>query len=225
MINVPNVPNQRGQTRDYIYNTLKAQILTLELKPGTKISEKEVSDLLNVSRTPVREAFLKLSEEELLEIYPQRGTVVSLINLDHVEEDRFIRENIERAVVRLACSNFTEDYAMETNLIMQELCCEKRDYSKLFELDDEFHKILFEGTNKKRTWKMVHQQSNHFNRLRLLRLSSTLDWNIIISQHKEIYKLVKEKKPDQAEKVMFEHLGLVVIEKDILKKSYPDYFN
>lgn len=215
----------RGSARDYIYHSIKDKIMSLELKPGTKISEIEMATLLQVSRTPVRESFLKLAQEDLLEIYPQSGTIVSLIDLEHVEEDRFMRESVERAIVRLACHEFTEELAMETNLLMQDFSADKRDNAKLFELDDQFHKILFEGCKKHRSWEMLHQMSHHFNRMRLLRFSeSSLDWNIIISQHKEIFQLIKEKEPDEAEKRMVNHLRLALIEKEVVKKANPNFF-
>lgn len=226
MLLTTNTSRNNGSTRNYIYQTLKEQIITLNLEPGIKMSEKEVAEELKVSRTPVRESFLQLAQEELLEIYPQRGTIVSRIDLAHVEESRFVRENIERAVVRLACEKLTDDdiFRMETNLVLQERLEEKGSHLKLFELDDEFHKMMYVGCGKQRTWNMTQQMSSHFNRLRLLRLSSSLDWSIIISQHKQILQLIKNNEPEKAEEVMSEHLRLAVIEGDLLKERYPTYF-
>lgn len=223
---LPKGTRVNGSTRGFTYEALKEKILNLELEPGTKISEKEIAENIQVSRTPVREAFLKLSQEELLEVYPQSGTFVSRIDLKHVEESRFVRENIEKAIVRLACENFSDDDAiqLETNITMQELCAEKKNYAKLFELDEAFHKTIFYGCQKERTWDMVHQMNSHFNRLRMLRLSVLLDWDIIISQHKQIFELITNKKPDEAEKIMMDHLRLVVIEKEAITEQYPSYF-
>ena len=81
--------------RDQVYYWLKEDIMKFRLIPGTHISEKEISGKYEVSRTPVREAFLQLAKEGLLEIYPQKGTRVSLIDLDLVEEARFMRENLD----------------------------------------------------------------------------------------------------------------------------------
>lgn len=224
--------NVRGSTRDYSYNILKKKILRLELEPGTKISEKEMADELNVSRTPIREAFMKLAQEELLDIIPQSGTVVSKINLQHVEEGRFIREKIEKEIVTLVCSKFAEDdrFKLESNLAMQRLCSDKKNLHNLqldeefFQLDEEFHQILFSSCGKARTWEMLQMLNNHFNRLRLLRLSSSLNWEIIISQHHEIYRLILNQDVDCARKMMEEHLNLVVIEQNELRKAYPHYF-
>lgn len=223
MINSTN-KRGRGSTREFIYQTLKDQIMRLELKPGTKISEKDIATSLDVSRTPVRESFLKLAQEELLDIYPQSGTIVSLIDLDHVEEDRFFRESVERGVVSLACEEFTEEIAMETNLMMQELCAKKKDELRLFELDEQFHEILFRGCRKERSWQMLHLMTNHFKRFRFLRVASSMDWEVIISQHQEIFNCIKDKNPKKAEKAMVNHLRLALLEKDVLKETYPTYF-
>ncbi|MFB5662372.1 GntR family transcriptional regulator [Alteribacillus sp. HJP-4] len=216
-----------GSTRDYTYKTLKNKILNLELGPATKISEKDISEQLKVSRTPVREAFLKLSQEELLEIYPQSGTFVSKISLSQVEEARFVRENLEKAVVREACDVLTEEglFQLETNLKMQEMCAEKNNVSQLFELDEQFHQVLYLSCGKRRTWNMVQQMASHFNRLRMLRLAVILNWEVIISQHKQIVEYIKTKDKDNVEKVISEHLKLVIAEKGELERNYPNYFN
>ncbi|WP_407652097.1 GntR family transcriptional regulator [Aquibacillus koreensis] len=216
-----------GSTRDFVYYTLKDQIINLELEPGTKISEKEVSEKLKVSRTPVREAFLKLAQEDLLGVFPQSGTIVTQIDLSLVEEGRFIRENIEKAIVREACEALDDDqlFQLETNIRLQELCLEKESHHKLFELDDEFHKILFEGCNKIRTWNMIRQMNSHFDRLRMLRLVADHNWSVLVAQHKEIFHFISDKKRDEAEASMALHLKLVDLEKGKLKEQYPGFFN
>src|SRR5699024_11869693 len=100
----------RKSTRGFVYDTLLEAIVSLEFPPGKTISEKEISEELEVSRTPVREAFLKLSEEELLTVLPQRGSYISLIDLDHVEDARFLREQAEAGIIRLACQSFSDTY-------------------------------------------------------------------------------------------------------------------
>ncbi|MDM5339068.1 GntR family transcriptional regulator [Fictibacillus enclensis] len=217
---------RNGSTRDYVYQTIKNEIINWELKPGTKISEKEIGEKLQVSRTPVREAFMKLAQEELLGIYPQIGTIVSRIDLELVEEARFIRENIEKAIVRIACVQIGKEdtFRLETNIAMQELCLERGTHQQLFELDEDFHKIIFEITNKQRTWNIIRKMNSHFDRLRVLRLASNHDWSIVISQHKEIFKAILEKNQDKAEQVMVNHLKLVNFEKEKLKEMHPDYF-
>lgn len=217
---------QKESTKDFAYRVLKEKILSLELKPGTKISEKDIAEQLGVSRTPIRESFLRLSQENLLEIYPQSGTFVSLIDLTLVEEARFVRENMERAIVRLACDKLSdEDFLhLQSNLMMQDLSAEKGNHGKLFELDEAFHRILYFGCGKKRTWHLVQQMNHHFKRLRMLRLSTDLDWSILISQHRGIYEAIQRGDTAEAEDLMKQHLRLAVVETDVLRRRYQDFF-
>ena len=93
-----------------VHNYLRQQILRLDLKPGQALSEKELSLQLSVSRTPVREAFIRLSEEGLVDIFPQRGTIVAPIRMDEIKEAQFLREILETAIVRRAAENIEKKF-------------------------------------------------------------------------------------------------------------------
>ena len=81
----------KESARDYALRVLKGNIISLDLKPGTPISENDLAAQLGISRTPVREAIIELSKAYIIEIYPQRGSFVSLIDPKMVEEARFLR--------------------------------------------------------------------------------------------------------------------------------------
>lgn len=217
----------RLSIRDKVYISMKEKILSMELEPLTKISEKVIAKQLEVSRTPVREAFLKLSEDGLLEIIPQSGTIVAKIDLGLVEEGRFAREKLETAIVNEACRSFSPEYLLqlETNIAMQEFSVAKHP-AKMFELDEEFHRLLFFGCGKVKTWELIQQMNTQFKRLRMLRLlTADLDWDIIVDQHRELYHCIAERQADRAEEVMEAHLQLVEFEKETLINQYPDYFS
>ena len=96
-MNLVNISKHKNENnRAYTYRVLKENIMRLNLKPGESISEIELSEALDVSRTPVREAIVKLSEEKLVDVFPQRGSFVSKINLNLVEEAVFLRELCEK---------------------------------------------------------------------------------------------------------------------------------
>jgi len=216
----------KNTTSKTIYYALREEIINLYLEPGTSISEKELSEKYSVSRTPVREALVRLAQEGLVNIYPQKGTVISLIDLSAVEEGRFLREHLERAVVKEACIEFSEEniLALEMNLKFQEMYIENHDYKKLFEADEDFHKIIFEGCNKKRIWKSINDGSTEFQRIRVLRLAVNSSWDNIYLQHKEIFNVIKNRNAESAEKLMEEHLNMVIFDKNQIKESYPNYF-
>ncbi|MGF9710571.1 GntR family transcriptional regulator [Paenibacillus naphthalenovorans] len=213
-------------TRDHVYQLLRENILNMQLEPGTNISENEISEKFTVSRTPIREAFLRLAQEGLLEIYPQKGTVVSLIDLERVEEARFMREQVEKAVILLACDHFPKEYLfeLEKNLRMQELCTQEHDYTKLFELDEQFHQTIFEGCNKKRSWQTIQSMKMDLDRIRMLRLATDYNWTDILMQHQEIVQVIKERQSDRAETIIRQHLNLVTHDRDALKMKYPAFF-
>ena len=216
----------QNSTSKRVYSLLKEEIIQLKLKPGLSISENEISEKFEVSRTPVREAFLRLAQEGLLSIYPQKGTSVTLIDLSLVEEARFLREHLERAVVKLACEEFSQEQiiVLETNLKYQEMYIQNHDSQKQFQTDEEFHKIIFVGCNKKRTWEMMNEMSNDFKRIRVLRLAANFNWDDIYLQHSKIAQAIKNKNPEVAEEAMKEHLTAVNFDKTELINNYPSYF-
>ncbi|OOM66772.1 transcriptional regulator NanR [Clostridium sp. BL-8] len=94
----------------------------------------------------------------------------------------------------------------------------------MFEADEEFHKIIFEGSNKKRIWNSINDGSTEFQRIRMLRLAANSSWDNIIEQHKEIFDAIKNRNPQKAEEYMEEHLNMVTFDKNTVKEIYPNYF-
>lgn len=221
-----NLRTQPVSTRDAVYMQLKEQILKLELVPGTPLSENETSLLFNVSRTPVRESFLRLAQEGLVQVLPQRGTFVSLIDTALVEEARFMREQLEKAVIRLACSDFPEAFLalLEENLSNQQECIPKKDDKSMFELDEHFHRILFEGCSKSNTWSLMQQMNAHLNRSRMLRLVDDHNWEHLYEQHRRMANAIKLHDSAAAERIMSEHLALNIADQALLKEKYPNYY-
>ncbi|MBW5447735.1 FCD domain-containing protein [Cohnella sp. CFH 77786] len=215
-----------ASTRDAVYVSLRERILSLELAPGASLSEKEMSLRYNVSRTPVRESFLRLAEEGLLFILPQRGTYVSLIDTELVEESRFMREQLESAVIRLACAKFPEEglAELERNLRDQLDCIGKQDDKRMFELDEAFHRTIFEGCRKRNTWALIQKMNAQLNRARMLRLVADHRWEHLYAQHRRMADAIIRRDPDGGERVMREHLSLPIADLAVLKEQYPHYF-
>lgn len=219
-------PQQRqGSSRDYVYNIVKKNILSLKLEPGTMISEKEIGDQLEVSRTPTREAFIKLAEEDLIVIYPQKGSFVSLIDIDQVEEARFVRENMEVAVLKIACATFNEgDIAdLEALLAEQRIYSGRNNYEKMHDLDEVFHETIFNKCQKQRTWSVIQQMLAHYKRFRNLLLAVYFDWETIIAQHARIVDSIRLRDAALAEQELRQHVKSRFERTEMLEK-YPNYF-
>ena len=181
--------------KDYVYRVLKDNIMCLELKPGELLSESDLAKKLNVSRTPIREVLIKLKAEKLIEVKPQAGTYVSLIDWNLIEEAIFIRYNLEKEALREACENFSEDTLMEMEkcLFAQKLIAQKGDNLLEFHnLDKEFHKLLFVGINKTNVWESICNISTHYNRMRLL-AEMKLNKAFLVDQHITYLDIIKNK--------------------------------
>lgn len=213
-------------TREQVYDVLKEKIISLKFEPGQSISEKEISELFQVSRTPVREAFLKLTQENLLEVYPQRGTFVSLIDLRQVEEARFIRESLERSTIRVACKKITAEAIEKLEEIFEEQkkCIENNDYEQLFELDEKFHHLITGIAQKELVWDVIQKMNAHLNRIRMLSLVANLNWDLILDQHERMIEALRTKNADSAEQVMEEHLKKLTFELEEIKTNFEKYF-
>ncbi|ABR49908.1 transcriptional regulator, GntR family [Alkaliphilus metalliredigens QYMF] len=211
---------------DYVYEVIKRNIINLNMAPGNKVSEKEISDLLNVSRTPVREAFIKLAKEGLLYILPQRGTYISYIDLDTVEDARFIRESLEKSVLKIATERFPEELldVLQENINAQKNLIEKRAFFEFLEMDEAFHKTIFMGCNRLRTWSFIQQINSEYKRVRILTFIADINWKSIIGQHMQILESIRTHDEIMGQEVINSHIKKLLFEQIELKEKYPQYF-
>ena len=202
----------RENGRDYALRMLKENIIRLELEPGSSISDREVAALLSLSRTPVREALLELAKAKVVDIYPQKGSVVSLIDYDLVEEAYFVRSVLEEAVVEL-----------EANVKLQWFYQQDRVLDKLLELDDEFHRLLFKTSGKSQAFEMMKGMMVHFDRVRNMALGTLKDKSLV-EDHEKILEAVKAGDGDRAKKLMDRHLRRYQVDEEEVRRRYPGYF-
>lgn len=222
-VDIPRIGYSVGE---YVYEIIKKNIINLNMPPGTRVSEKEISYLLNVSRTPVREAFIKLSREGLIYVVPQRGSYISHIDLNAVEDARFIRECIEKAVMEIATENFPIKLLneLERNIDLQRQLLVQKKFFEFLMMDEEFHKTIFVGCNKASIWSYIEQINSQYNRIRMLTFIADINWSNVLEQHVEILNCIKNQDRELGQEVISNHLKKLIIEQEELKKRYPDYF-
>ena len=211
--------------RSYALRVLLHNIITLELAPGSAVSENELSLVLKLSRTPVREALIELSKMGLVDIQPQRGSYIAKIDYELVEESRFMRLVLENAVLALVCEGISPEHEemLRANMEEETRHLEAGDYPRLFELDTDFHRLLFLSVGKARTYSIIHSQLVHIDRLRALSLKS-LKPDKIVEDHENILYAIGRRDSELAEMLMTRHLTRHRVEKSELIKLYPDYF-
>ena len=209
-----------------VYTALRNSIMSLQLKPGTAMSTQEVAKKLSVSRTPVREAFIRLQRDGLVDIYPQKETIVSRIDFSKVKQERFIRESLECANLELFISSCSrrDIEELELNLEKQQATVRTCNYNALITLDNAFHAYMFKATGQQLSWQAIEQNSNHYARIRLITVWNKDIMQEIILQHQKIISAVEERNIEFARIYMKAHIhGL----EDHLKqpaKDFPDYF-
>ena len=219
----PRGPRETG--RDYALRVLKENILHLELEPGSMVSENELALQLGLSRTPVREALMSLSKVRLIEVYPQRGSAVSLIDYDLVEEACFMRRVLECAVVELACENasYEDKVELEDNVALQERCLRGGRLEALMQLDNELHRMLFRIARKEQSWEIMTGFMAHFDRVRSMSLGTMNERNV--ADHRAIVQAVVTGDKAHARRLMESHLSRYKVDEHALRQQYPaSYF-
>ncbi|MCD7955698.1 MAG: GntR family transcriptional regulator [Lachnospiraceae bacterium] len=215
-------PGETG--RDYALRTLKENIINLDLEPGSMVSEKDLASELGLSRTPVREALMDLARAKMVEIYPQRGSRISLIDYTFAEDTQFTRSIIEAVTVQLACQKATKEDVriLRENVMLQEFNIDNS--RKMMQLDDEFHRELFRIAGKMNTWNMLRDYSIHFDRIRQMALHAVRELKIV-DDHKKICSAVEQRDEELAQSCMKEHLSRYKVDEESIRKRYPaEYF-
>ena len=204
---------------------LKENIITLELAPGSQISENELSAALSISRTPIREALSELAKVKLIEIIPQKKTSIALIDSRLVEEAGFMRYTMESAVIEQVCLQRTEEDLLrfEENIALQKVYFQNNASEKMLQKDDEFHRAFFEITRNMEIYQLMQNLQIHFDRVRSISLSSLHNLQII-EDHKAIVESIKKRDAEEAKKLLQQHLSRYLVDEASIAARFPDYF-
>ena len=194
--------------RDQIYPLVRRMILTGAIKPGEVIDEKDIAAQLKVSRTPVREAVKKLSDENLVEVVAQSGTRAARIDRDEIAEAFFIRRALEMESAAQAATNVADEniHRLEDILMLHARAIERKNYVEAIENDDLFHRTIAEISGLKRLWRTIEISKAQLDRCRHLMVPRAGQAEATLVQHREIIEALRKKNSDLARAAMREHL-------------------
>ncbi len=214
----------RPSVTDQVFDALQRQVLTLELPPGTRISEVEVAKTLDVSRQPVRDAFYRLSKLGYLLIRPQRATTVSLISQAAVMQARFIRTALEVETVAVAATALGEDDldALAEILDRQKQAVDAEDRPAFHQLDDLFHYEICTRAGLGFVWELVAENKGHMDRVRMLSLSFASER--AYQDHLQIFAALKARDAARAVQTMRDHLSRITLLIDRIRDENRDWF-
>ena len=206
-----------------VYKYLRTSIIELRVKPGQTINMNELGEFLKVSRSPIRDALIQLGKDGLVETTPQKGTIVSKIDVQRVKDERFLRACIEERIMEEFLNIYQPSHIESLRKILEE---QKKafDAREFLRLDDAFHSVFFDVTNRPYCLDAVLNMSSHYYRIRLLSLSESGIRQLSLSQHEEILKLVLEKDISKIKKLLEKHIVDKDDEENQMKREYPDLF-
>lgn len=192
-----------------IIQLLKEEILSLQLKPGTIISETTLSERFKISRTPIRDILKQLSAEGYVDIYPQKGSVVSYIDLESVEQIIYLRSTLEKEMIKELSAYIPLKglHQLHDLLSAQEDCLKKEDaFRNFMALDDAFHKTFFTLTGRLFLWDIIQQFNAHYLRYRKLHMLKKEKLSEILKEHQLIVSYIVEGKTEEIDALIHHHI-------------------
>lgn len=230
-IDFPAMPERpaklrRVTTADAIFDRLYNDIVSLRMRPGIALQEKRIAEEFGVSRTPVREALLRLSEGGLVDIYPQSGTVVSRVPVSAIPEAVVVRKALEAATVESATRIATERDIARLDAIIgrQKALALIDDTSGFHEEDEAFHEAISQIAGYPGIWAILKTVKVQIDRARRLTLPALRRMDNVVQEHIVIRDAIAAHDVEGAHRAMMHHLSAVIPDVAELRTRYPDYF-
>lgn len=212
------------------YDYLKKDIMTFALQPGEPVSAAKIAERYNVSRTPAREALVKLETEGLVDIFPQSKSVISKIDINRAKQEWFIRKTLELGMVDDLFEHVQESdiYKMRSfNRKMIEIAADKLTQEAAFEYlryDNEFHAMTYHIAGQPLAADTIANTMAHYNRIRLLIDLENFYKNRTVTTHEQLIDLIEKKDREGYRELLKKHLGFIIQDIERLRETNPQLF-
>lgn len=208
------------------YRKLKKEIMTFALVPGEAISAAKVAARYDVSRTPAREAIVKLEKEGLVDIYPQSKTLVSRIDPSRIRQEWYVRYTLEVGMCAKFICGVTREtiLQMERSLYQMEQARDEAGCDRYLTLDHMFHDIIYDTAGESLAKEIIHTQITHYNRIRYLTDLTPQVREKTIYEHKQLIDAARRKDEGLFEECLRIHLGRLEQDQEMIRQRYPEYF-
>ena len=224
---IGNSPVTGSLLAERVYAQLRQEILLARLRPGEPVSENQLAQRLGVSRTPVREAVQRLVREGLVNVWPQRGSLVSLLSLQRIREALFVREAVECQVVRqlLAPGGSAGRWeTLEDCLARQMQALQDKDLEATLRADEDFHRSLLELCGLVGVWPVVAQARDLHQQVRAIAVPELQSGLKAVSDHQAILDALKAGDAERAVRCVSEHVRHNEVLVNGIAALHPDYF-
>lgn len=205
------LPPDRGAARslsDEAYLRIRDLIVSLELPPGSIVSERELMERLGLGRTPVREALRTLAQEKLVDVYPRRGIFVSSVNARDLASLSEVRAELESFAARLAAERATQEERREAAALIDELehAAGERDERRLIDLDQHIHRHVYRCAHNPFLEETLNQYYVLTLRIWFLALDRVARLDEAVHEHRELLEAVRDGDPERAAESMRRHV-------------------
>ncbi|MCM0036606.1 MAG: GntR family transcriptional regulator [Burkholderiaceae bacterium] len=225
MTNIIKLDRYR-QAAPQLYDLLREQIISVELKPGDSLSRNEIANRFGVSQTPVRDALMRLEQENLVEIFPQSGTRVSKIDLHAAQQAHFLRKSVETELVYEFAIQKNESVITALDIALERLksLANQGHIDPFIRADKDFHYVLYEEADLLEIWSLLQIQSGHIDRIRRLHLPAAGKRQKVIDDHQKIVDAIRTGDGVHAQRTVREHLAGTLSNISLIQEKYPDFF-
>jgi DNA-binding GntR family transcriptional regulator len=208
-----------------VFETISEAIRSLKLPPGALVSETGIATQLHVSRSPVREAFTRLTDQGLIVVSPQVGGQVAPISLQEVVEAVFIRTALETSAFQRAISAGAPDTtAIQRVADENRAAAARRDIEAFFDTDEQLHQGVFELAGMPRMWQIVRGTKMHLDRLRRLYLPKAVETPGLCEEHQHIVDALRDRDEAAGVSVIRNHASRVFDLIETYRTENPTYF-
>ena len=217
----------RRTSVESVFDHLYEEIVSMKLLPGTKISEAEIAALFEISRQPVRDAFSRLENLDLLLIRPQKATEVKGFSSTAITTARFVRASVESEVLRRAARVCGKEGArlLDDCLKEQAQAVKKNNYDKFRSLDYDFHKGLCKVAEVDFAFDVISQEKAKVDRLCVLGLKRDERLDQLLDDHNNIAKMVISNNESGAVEAGMLHLSRLDATINAIRDENADYFS
>ncbi|MDR3516529.1 MAG: GntR family transcriptional regulator [Azospirillaceae bacterium] len=218
---------QGGTVAASIYRQLRSEIVSMRRRPGAPVVEKQITETFGVSRTPVREALLRLADEGLVEIFPQSGTFIAPIPLAALPEASVIRMALEEATVRYAAQRALpgDISSLRANIDYQHRQELAADQDGFHEADETFHALIASVAGYPGFWPVIQQVKVQIDRFRRLTLPVPGRMGAVVAEHAVIVDAIAAHDENRAIDAMQVHLDALRLTIDSIRTAHPDDFS
>ena len=207
---------------DEAYDAIKQRIRDNRMTPGSNVPEQELAESLGVSRTPVREALIRLESEGLVQVVPRHGVRVLPIKTEDMQEIYDILTAVEPfAARRLAESGPTPEVLSRLEHAVEEMeaALEKQDLSRWANADEQFHRELLNGLGNRRLSEFIDRLNDQVHRARMVTLRLREVPRESTLEKRAIFEALRQADGKEVEKLFRKHRERVVSElTEILSK-------